>query len=198
MRRSLLLLVPALCAFLVSAVKTSSSQDIMAADASKIYKRFDHGVHKKVFQREHLSCVACHAIGAPLQKSDDPTARNPLAPPAGACHYCHNPADGATPQGPTQCTACHDTISLPVTHGAGWTTAHGEQARLAVSECDACHPASDCVTCHTRKETARFQVHDRTWSAIHGIAALTDPASCGTCHLQVDCISCHRSGGKKP
>lgn len=213
-----LFLLPVACVFLVSAARAPGSPssrwaegaggsvlvdpDSMKTETERIFGLFDHGTHKKALQRNHLGCVACHPVGAPPPSSAAPgaTAQGSMriAPPPGACHYCHNPPDGAPPDGPTRCTACHQTIALPATHGAGWTENHGQDARLSASECEDCHANRFCLDCHARKETVRFKVHDRTWSTVHGIASRADPASCSTCHLQADCVQCHQGGRGSP
>ena len=122
-----------------------------------------------------------------------------LTPPAGACHYCHNPSDGREPTAPSHCTLCHDTVAPPVSHGAGWVAAHGAEARISTSSCDNCHKSSFCIDCHERKEGIQYKVHDATWLSVHGIAVQADPTSCGTCHLKADCVSCHATAdGRAP
>lgn len=162
-------------------------------ELAAIFERFNHKRHEGILADRKIGCSACHQIGATGDKrvSTKRLESFTLSPPRMACHYCHNPETGEEPAGTGRCITCHESVSPPESHGAGWVDLHGTEARLQTWSCDNCHRRSFCIDCHERKEDARMRVHDLTWISVHGIAARTDPTSCTTCHLQVDCVSCH-------
>jgi len=173
----------------------------LSAEAQAIFDRFDHRVHAKILEKEHLGCTACHQVGG----TGDPRLSAAkldaayLPPPEQACHYCHNPGAGERKIGPGRCALCHDHVEPPASHGADWVHRHGDEMLVGALQCETCHRPTFCIDCHNRKEPIFFQVHDRSWITVHGIAARTDPTTCGTCHLQSDCESCHATGaGRLP
>jgi len=158
-----------------------------------IFKRFDHGDHKRPIQKGDASCEGCHGEGVLSAAITDIRP-----PPPETCHTCHNPSDAqsglfARPKAPSACTTCHETVLRPNTHHVDWLQTHGTEARLSTQNCESCHRGSFCVDCHERKNNMQFEVHDRTWISVHGIEAKVDPASCSACHQQTSCLGCHES-----
>ncbi|NOY27574.1 MAG: hypothetical protein GXP62_17050, partial [Oligoflexia bacterium] len=171
------------------------------ADRQAIFDRFQHRRHDKVFQEQDFSCIACHQVGG---VADDRIGAKKLdqaylAPPRMACHFCHNPSDGREPVGPGRCVTCHEDVDPPTSHGAGWLSQHGDEARMGVINCDNCHRSAACIECHDRREPIRFAVHDDAWLSIHAIAARANPVECSTCHQQNFCVACHSTAnGRVP
>ena len=171
--------------------------DLDAAEVDAIFDRFDHAEHAKAFDKASLPCTGCHQVGATgdPRLSGEALDRALLRPPEGACHFCHNPSGGVPFKGaPQRCDTCHENVPAPPSHGAGWMTAHGPEARLSPVACESCHRRDACIDCHERQTPVDFKVHDRSWLSVHGIAARTNPSECATCHLQTDCVTCHAGG----
>ncbi len=161
--------------------------------AREIFKRFDHKVHGREFERMGLGCPACHQLGGVGEKRLDPSVLDSvfLTPSSLACHFCHNPPEGVEPRGPGYCYNCHEGGVAPESHGPGWLEIHGSNARIGKLGCDRCHKKVFCIGCHVKKDSMSYRVHDRSWLSVHGIAAFADPSNCSTCHLQADCVECH-------
>ena len=162
---------------------------LLAADSPTqrelIFAQFDHGTHERALEKADLPCSACHQVGGvgPKEQQDDIF----LQPPDMACHQCHQ----AKGKAPRRCETCHETVSPPTDHGAGWLQAHGAEARMGLTRCEDYHGDAWCVSCHEGGTPFSYQVHDRSWLSVHGIAARTNPAECSTCHVQQTCVGCH-------
>jgi hypothetical protein len=185
----------------ISALATAADPGTLELDTAEvdaIFVRFDHAKHAKAFGKASLPCSGCHQVGATgdARLSDEALDRVLLRPPESSCHFCHNPPNGGVPfkGAPTRCDTCHDTVPAPPSHGAGWISAHGVEARLSPASCESCHRRDACIDCHERQTPVDFKVHDRSWLSVHGIAARTNPSECATCHLQADCVECHAGG----
>lgn len=154
-----------------------------------IWSRFDHGAHAKTFGRHGVGCPTCHAVGAPPSTA--------LTAPPGVCHGCHAPGEGGLGAGdgvrgaPRRCATCHPIVESPASHGPGWLSGHGPDARADGRSCADCHTRSSCVDCHDRRQNGAFAVHDPSFIRTHGIAARAAPASCDGCHTRSECLACH-------
>jgi nitrate/TMAO reductase-like tetraheme cytochrome c subunit len=137
-------------------------------------------------------CQNCHRSANPHR--GDWIAQHPdeaRTSPSG-CYSCHlAPAEPrpARVQEMAFCRACH---GLRVEHrDANWGQAHGREALANPAECQKCHTASWCQSCHSISRP-----HPEEWLARHTAEATRDPASCKVCHTQQFCERCHRS--KRP
>ncbi len=175
-----------------------------AASQGSFEPAYDHDLHEAANKQAGLNCVSCHTLGP---GGSGPTGMKAtlVVEPAALCHGCHqkggvSPVDGAAVvRGPRPCETCHLVAVVPPSHGAGWKSGHGVDARMDARSCRDCHKQRDCLDCHQRKESAQFRVHDRGWEMLHGIDARTDPTSCDGCHLQADCVACHATDrGRAP
>ena len=180
------------CGILASSFWLVGAESTVSEMGEVDLHRFDHGEHGKALEREGLACVACHAVGAPAEAPDDEQA---LKPPDAACHFCHVDSTRQV-RAPSRCETCHADVGRPDSHGVGWLDEHGSASRLGA--CSDCHRSGFCVDCHERRESVRYQVHDRTFLSVHGIEVRVDPSSCGTCHAESFCVSCHSSQGVRP
>ncbi|MFQ5536316.1 MAG: hypothetical protein ACE5GJ_02575 [Gemmatimonadota bacterium] len=145
-----------------------------------------------------------------------------------------------------RCTSCHVATDLSAIQGVaaappdmrlplfvahypepashedeGWLSAHGVQAGAA--DCDACHTADDCLTCHVARVPdvvaempARADVAapgvglearppgshaSLFFPRAHATLAAVDDGSCMTCHEESYCVACHdgpSNGGYHP
>lgn len=169
---------------------------ITETDRARILALFDHARHARPLEKAGVGCVGCHQVGARPDGAALTTEAEValLTAPGGACHWCHDPAASRKTRGPGACNTCHGADLRPPDHGVDYADSHGADARLGGDTCTSCHRKAWCSDCHERKDSTRFDVHDRTWLTVHGVGALADPASCGTCHLQADCVTCHATG----
>ncbi|MCP4805718.1 MAG: hypothetical protein GY913_35910 [Proteobacteria bacterium] len=155
-------------------------------------KRFEHTAHQRALDRADVPCTSCHQVGAPVPAES--TEDELLFPSAETCHSCHTgDASKGLRRAPGTCATCHESVSPPPTHGAGWVALHGADARAGITDCSTCHEAGVCVDCHDRNSSLTYEVHDRSWLSVHGIAAFAQPAECSTCHTQSSCLACHEA-----
>jgi hypothetical protein len=132
-------------------------------------------------------CIVCHAAAA---KSDAADAGLKLR--MEDCQKCH-----AERKGPSDCSACHQTIRNdvpPPNHGAQWKREHGRVMRacnndVRAERCDTCHTEANCLACHKSEPPSN---HNGFWRRRgHGLAASMDRRTCAACHQPEACEACH-------
>ena len=176
MRRLLPLLLAALLVVLLLPLAAVGGDELAAITA-----RFDHAGHAKAFDRNDVSCVSCHQVGA--------QGKALAPPPTGTCHQCHvdKPERSLLHSTPSRCDTCHASVAAPDTHVSTWLAWHGSEAD---SSCTSCHARRDCVDCHEGRLDPTFKVHDPGFLSTHGIEAAAG-ATCDSCHSQSECLACH-------
>lgn len=188
-------LTPKLALLALLLASPAAGDESTSVDSRReIYARLDHDMH--IGLAGEKGCATCHDFEPVLDAAGNVDPISTFLPRTGACHTCHAAAEPRRTRGPTRCTTCHEQAPTPTTHGAGWLSLHGAEARTG--SCSDCHRSRTCVGCHEQRESIRFDVHDRTWLSVHGIAARADPSSCSSCHLQAGCVSCHASTAGAP
>jgi Cytochrome c7 and related cytochrome c len=135
--------------------------------------------------RDHLGrgleCSQCH---------EDLGARAVRPATMEDCRSCH-----ATQSALNDCVVCHSegaTFS-PDSHGPGWESWHGVEARAGNADCESCHAQSDCQQCHTGDNVSP-RVHPTGFEYRHALDAQISAIECESCHNdRAFCSSCHAS-----
>lgn len=187
---------------LLVGVVAPAAAGVSVESRDAIFEKFNHETHWRPIDRVGVSCVSCHAVGAPTNTAPvEGLPREDLMPPENVCHECHAPGEGdlgagdGMSQAPHHCATCHEAVDKPDSHAVGWLDMHGDAAREGTASCLNCHTRATCTECHDRRQTAGQKVHDRSWLTVHGIAVRADPAACDTCHVQAECTTCHAASG---
>ena len=178
-----------------AAAAAESAEPAAEVDTEAILKRFEHGRHAEVFEREGVPCLGCHLMTADLAEGlqwEEEYSAAALRPGSLSCHHCHNNDNGAS-IAPGSCLLCHEPGQLgeDQDHGPWWVENHAGPARREFGRCRKCHQDYSCVECHERKDPTRWRTHDGVWRTTHGIDARIDPGRCETCHVGADCLACH-------
>ena len=154
-------------------------------------KKFDHGFHvQKVFQPNNIDCSTCHN----MERQSGSTFRKPMKQ---MCHECHQSAEPKYKAAPKACFTCHDSMDSlsaikPETHASAvWKQTHSIQARADGDACLNCHTNSQCVKCHSQRDTLFQSNHPRSYRNFHSIEARMAPQKCDTCHTKSYCTQCH-------
>ncbi len=114
----------------------------------------------------------------------------------GECADCHSKLDYV--KNPVD---VKHTLLIPAakTHTENFRRfTHGKAADLASHNCQSCHEADTCKTCHSiLPETHTSDFVEPTGNSVgslrHSILAKTNPTSCNTCHdsFVESCTACH-------
>ncbi len=79
-------------------------------------------------------------------------------------------------------------------HPAAFAEAHGPAAASGSTNCQSCHAASFCSTCHQGSSKPVF--HPANFMLRHGADAYGGANNCGSCHnTETFCRSCHQGAG---
>jgi len=157
--------------------------DALSYEPSEV--EVDFFSHQGHLQRG-ASCETCHATeGSDVVRAaamDD-------------CRGCHTTAAQLS-----DCSQCHarGAEMIPSSHGAGWESWHGVEARSADNGCQSCHTQSDCQQCHSG-DNLRPRVHPTGFEFRHALDAQVSSIECESCHSdRAFCSSCHASRGVIP
>ncbi|OQY26461.1 MAG: hypothetical protein B6244_13400 [Candidatus Cloacimonetes bacterium 4572_55] len=108
------------------------------------------------------------------------------------CSLCHEQ---------TYCQDCHQGFNITAfVHDKDYLMQHGLDARLRITDCDACHDSEQfCQECHISQGAGKPMTHllDPNWDQSgHAREAVNNIEPCAACHngSASVCIDCHQEG----